>query len=157
MFSNPALTVTSFLMNWKNSTLYWIRLWRKWTFCFRTALSITAGILQSKQENKQAKSKLTCSTERTCPLHQIHFILIYQFHGVTVPRYLRLFLMIFWHLEKFLMTFISPGQSNGRRNSNVVLDNPVSYRSQRKPLENKKKSAKKVALHLSNNRMAHST
>ena len=51
-FSNPALAVASFLMNWKNSTLYWIRLWRKWTFCLRTALSITAGILQSEEEKK---------------------------------------------------------------------------------------------------------
>ena len=64
-FSNPALAVASFLMNWKNSTLYRIRLWRKWTFCLRTALSITAGILQSEQGKKKKNKHLVISLIKT--------------------------------------------------------------------------------------------
>ena len=52
-------------MNWKNSTLYWIRLWRKWTFCLRTALSITAGILQSEQGKKKTNKHLVISLIKT--------------------------------------------------------------------------------------------
>lgn len=73
-------------MNWKNSTLYCILLWRKWTFCFRTALSITAGILQSEEEKTQEVA-IYKETSRQ--------------HSVCAPSFF-FFFFSFIHLHRFI-------------------------------------------------------